>query len=146
VNLPLHALALLLCAIPLIGCVERRASTPDDPLPITPTEAPSNLAGDTDPQTIVLGPWADYPEPEDEEWPLSPLSVSRWAVASAELACAGRAFQGDPKRQRSASNRILHHHATTGAEVMAFGIELNGQPERAQRLGDLVAAAAEICH
>ena len=141
-----QAPVLLLCVIALAGCVERGTPPEDAPQPTTPTEVPQDIDEEGDPQSIVPGPWADYPEPESEEWPLAPLSVSRWAMASAELACAGRAFQGDPKRQRSASERILHRHATSGAEVMAFGIELNGQPERAQKLGDLVAAAAEICH
>jgi hypothetical protein len=98
-----------------------------------------------DPEAIDIGPWADYPSPEGEGWPVEPLSVVRWATASAELACAGRAFWGDPERQRAASEQILNHHSTTAADVMAFGIDLNGEPERAQKLGGLVAEAAERC-
>jgi hypothetical protein len=67
------------------------------------------------------------------------------ATASAELACAGRAFLGDPHKQRSASDRILHHHHTSAQEVMEFGIRLNEDPSRAQSSGGLVAEAAERC-
>ena len=120
--------------------------------PVVPDSAPADgplgeiaALDEDDPTSLELGAWADYPPLEEEEWAVSPLSVTRWATASAELACAGRAFQGDPKRQRVASDRILQHHATTAAEVMEFGIGLNGHPQRAQQLGELVAGAAERC-
>lgn len=94
---------------------------------------------------VVVGPWADYPNPKEVEWPTEPLLLERWATASAELACAGRAFLGDPEKQRRASQRILHHHKTTANDVMTYGISLNADPKSALTIGELVAAAAERC-
>lgn len=125
--------------IGLAGCRGERA--PVEP----PTSEGDALADQTDPQELALGAWADYPAPEEEEWDTQPLSVVRWATASAELACAGRAHQGDPDRHREASERILSQYATTADDVMRFGIDLNGDPERAFRLGEVVAQAAESC-
>jgi len=94
---------------------------------------------------VTVGPWADYPAPKKTEWATEPLSLKRWAAASAELACAGRAFLGDPERQRQASQRILHHHSTTAKDVMTYGISLNAAAEHSLKMGELVAKAAERC-
>ncbi len=94
---------------------------------------------------VTVGPWADYPSPDKDEWATEPLSLKSWATTSAELACAGRAFLGDPQKQRRASQRILHHHSTTAEDVMAYGINLNADADHALTLGGLVAEAAERC-
>ena len=94
---------------------------------------------------LTLGDWANYPAPEASEWPVEPLDDARWALATAELACIDRARQGDPEAQTEGSRRVLAHHRTSGADVMAYGVRVNKDPARATRLGELVAGAAENC-
>ena len=98
-----------------------------------------------DPVVVQIGAWEDYPPPEGEDWDTRPLTPGTWATATAELACSGRALQGDPDRHRAASRGILNHHATTAETVMNFGIRLNEDSSRAQKLGAVVADAAERC-
>ena len=94
---------------------------------------------------VEVGDWTAYTEPELEEWPTAALDPARWALVTAELACASRANHGDPDAQRQASRRILAHHRTTGAAVMDQGIEINADPALALSLGESVAAATERC-
>lgn len=134
----------LVLGVALIGGCKAPAPAADTQVETVsvPTGSPQEI---DELDAIVLGAWADYPPPDESEWPTEPLSLRRWATASAELACAGRAFLGDPHKQRAASDRILHHHLTDAQQVMEFGIHLNEDPIRAQSSGGLVAEAAERC-
>ena len=126
---------------------EPSQETAADTTPVATTSASASAsAGEVNVLVVVtVGPWADYPAPKEAEWPTEPLSLKRWATASAELACAGRAFLGDPEKQRQASQRILHHHSTTANDVMTYGISLNAAEEHSLTMGELVAEAAERC-
>ncbi|MCP4868762.1 MAG: hypothetical protein GY898_08590 [Proteobacteria bacterium] len=122
-----------------------------DPVEAPPTpEAPEDGDGsamveaESGLDRVQVGDWTAYGEP-DEAWDTDPLTATRWAHVSAELACAGRANHGDPEAHTAASRRILAHHKTTAEAVMTFGIEVNGDEARAHSLGELVAAATETC-
>ncbi len=124
----------------------------DDVEPI-PTPEPTVLTDDgvvdnatAEPGPIEVGDWSMYSEPDDAtEWPTADLREDRWARVTAELACAGRAHHGDPSAHEAASRRILAHHQTTAADVMAFGVEVNADAARAHRLGERIARATETC-
>ena len=79
-----------------------------------------------------------------EEWPTKPLDDDRWVAVSADLGCIGRAHHGDPAAHREAMTRALAHHATTAAEVMDYGIAVNGGP-KAGDLGGRVARRVQGC-
>ena len=114
-----------------------------DPVPV-PAEAPVTAPA----SALELGDWTTYPAPPGEDLEpeqTKPLDDDRWARVSAELACAGRVERGDAGAHRLATRRVLHFHQTTAAAVMEYGIALNLDPERALRLGELVATAAERC-
>ena len=110
-----------------------------------PDDGDGLVDGATPAGPVEVGDWTAYAEPEAEEWPTEALDTARWTVVTAELACASRANHGDPDEQRQASRRILAHYRTTGVAVMEHGIEVNAEPERAQRLGEAVATATERC-
>ena len=146
------------CGLELLGFVsETSVATGSEDAPPSGASEPATVQPEGDaslpsqpelaslPEALNLGAWADYAEPVDDA-PLRPLTLLSWATISAELACAGRSFQGDPERQRNASERILGHHGTNASEVMRYGVALNQQPEAAFRLGALVSRAAEQCH
>ncbi len=111
----------------------------------TPDDGDGLVEEGTPPRPVQVGDWSSYAEPEEAEWPTEPLDDARWAVVSAELACAARANHGDPDAQRKASRKILAHHETTGPEVMEHGIAVNADPEKALKMGEAVAAATEAC-
>ncbi len=124
-----------------LGCGGTAASVEQTPPPAPVAEAPAEPG-------LELGDWTEYPDPPGEELEPEqtvPLDDDRWARVSAELACAGRVERGDAGAHRLAARRVLHHHKTTAKAVMDYGIAINLDPERALRLGDLVAAAAERC-
>ncbi len=148
---PCAALSLIF-VLPLAACGGGGSDGPTEQETTSPPEAPT--ADDQDgvaatdagpPGAVSVGDWSAYAAAPEEDWAVRPLDADRWAVTSAELACAGRANHGDPDALRAASRRILHHHETTAVAVMEFGIEVNADPERALRLGEVVASATERC-
>lgn len=111
------------------------------------SSAPS--AGDPSPSASTdasasAGDWRGYARVAVEEWPTKPLDDDRWVAVSADLGCIGRAHHGDPAAHRDAMTRALAHHATTAADVMDYGIAVNGGP-KAGDLGGRVARRVQGC-
>ncbi len=131
---------LLVFALAACGSGPEGTQEPD-PLRAPATGTPSTAL----PGTLILGDWTAYAAVSGDEWPVAQLDDPRWALVTAELACVGRARQGDPEAHVDGSRRVLAHHRTTGTAVMDYGIVVNADVVRATRLGELIAAAAENC-
>jgi len=130
----------------LVGACSATAEVPTDAAAVVePGDGVAVADGEPPIAAVQVGDWASYGEPAADEWSTAPLSAARWANTAAELACAGRANHGDPGAHTAASRRILAHHETTAEAVMAYGIEINADPQRAHALGEIVAAATETC-
>ncbi len=96
-------------------------------------------------EPLHLGDWTRYPAPVGQEWPVRTLDDERWMKVTAELACASRGSRGNPDAHRASSDAILQAHETSAAAVMAFGVQVNAEPDRAFKLGGQVAATIEVC-
>ena len=131
-------LALLLVA--LVGCSRDEQPQPDPPSPAAP-----EAAAETPPAEVRVGELDAYADPGEGPWPTAPLDDASWVQVSVELACAGRAHQGDPDSHALAARKVLAHHRTTAAKVGAYSVEVNRSAARSAALGERITAAAERC-
>lgn len=136
--LPLFLLALLL------GC--GRSPIPEGEPPTDSGSGAAEVGSPTQDGTTSSDPadWRAYPAPESDEWPTRPLDDDRWVAVSGDLGCVGRAHHGDPAAHRAGMNAVLAHHATKAADVMEYGIAVNGD-SRAGTLGAKVSDAVQTC-
>ena len=156
------ALTALLCCCPLSACWNApSADHAETKSPVTTADLdrgdeqetgerlPINARADDEfPSAgLSLGDWPNYPAVDEaQQWQREQLNYKRWALCTAELACAGRRFQGDPAAHRERVLAIVALHRSTLADISSFSTQLNQeQPQLARRWAAPINEAIKAC-